>query len=430
MKRLRRLADEVGVAQLILVAFVLVLFAAAWTREIPVAGLASDSLTRFGRNGFLVLALVPMVRGGLGLNFGLPLGILCGLFGMLVSMEIAPSSVLAASATRLPWKETGLDGLVDLSVAALVAAPLAAVVGILYGVLLNRVRGQEMMVGTYVGFSAVALMCIFWLVVPFRNPKMIWALGGRGLRTTLDMPAQAKRLLDRSLALHLARFHPLPDAKTAGAPRRVLLLELVPFRRHTCLVVSSAGAAFKRLPDSEDTMTRVSGAEAGDEEGVGWILTLPTGLVGAVLAGCWLVASFFRTRLGLAIHCAGSNPLFARSSGIDVDRARIWASTLSTVLAALGIILYVQSFCLVQLYTAPLMMAFPAVAALLIGGATAYRATMGQVIVGALLFNTLLTIALPVINSLIEGDLSEVVQSVVSNGMILYALTREPERQP
>jgi simple sugar transport system permease protein len=36
----------------------------------------------------------------------------------------------------------------------------------------------------------------------------------------------------------------------------------------------------------------------------------------------------------------------------------------------------------------------------------------------------MLTIALPVTSSVIEGDISEVARVIISNGMILYALTR------
>ena len=70
------------------------------------------------------------------------------------------------------------------------------------------------------------------------------------------------------------------------------------------------------------------------------------------------------------------------------------------------------------------MMAFPAVAAILIGGASLARATVGHVILGTFLFQTLLTIALPVTSHIIGGDISEVARLIVSNGMILYALTR------
>ena len=409
MSRLRDLLRDLGLPRLILVVFVFVLFGLAAKMEISTAGLASDALVRSGRNALLVLSLVPMVRGGLGLNFGLPLGVLCGLFGMLVVME------------------KGMGGLSALIAAAVVTAPIAFAAGWLYGLLLNRVRGQEMMVGTYVGFSAVALMCIFWLVVPFTSPKMIWALGGRGLRTTLDVPDGTKKVLDRSLAVHLVRFHPVADAPKEIVPRRAVIVELVPFAPAKCIVLSSKGIATKLLPSAEDTSTRLSGAEGGDEEGVTWTLTFPTGLVITVLLACVVMAAFFRTPMGLAIHAAGANAMFARSSGVNDARTRVWAAALSTMVAGLGILVYTQSFGLVQLYTAPLLMAFPAVAALLIGGATARVATMGQVIVGSLLFNTLLTIALPVINAIIAGDLSEPFQSVVTNGMILYALTRDGE---
>jgi simple sugar transport system permease protein len=97
---------------------------------------------------------------------------------------------------------------------------------------------------------------------------------------------------------------------------------------------------------------------------------------------------------------------------------------LSTVLAAIGIIVYAQSYGFLQLYMAPLMMAFPAVAAILIGGASLQRATIFNVIIGTVLFQTLLTTALPVTSRVIQGDISEVARLIISNGMILYALTR------
>ena len=37
------------------------------------------------------------------------------------------------------------------------------------------------MIATYIGFSSVAIMCIMWLILPFKSPDMIWAYGGEGL---------------------------------------------------------------------------------------------------------------------------------------------------------------------------------------------------------------------------------------------------------
>jgi len=50
-----------------------------------------------------------------------------------------------------------------------VGSVIAAICGYLYGKLLNRLKGEEMGVTTYVGFSIVSLMCIAWLVLPFNS---------------------------------------------------------------------------------------------------------------------------------------------------------------------------------------------------------------------------------------------------------------------
>jgi len=97
---------------------------------------------------------------------------------------------------------------------------------------------------------------------------------------------------------------------------------------------------------------------------------------------------------------------------------------LSTLLGAIGIIVYEQSFGFIQLYMGPFYMAFPSVAAILLGGASINRATLTHVIIGTFLFQGILTMTPSVINSMLQTDMSEVIRIIVSNGMILYALTR------
>ena len=78
------------------------------------------------------------------------------------------------------------------------------------------------------------------------------------------------------------------------------------------------------------------------------------------------------------------------------------------------------------------VMAFPTVAALLLGGASLRRATVFQVIVGTFLFQSLVTSSMPVVNELIQHpeyaifleNLPEIAVTVIQNGVILYALTR------
>ena len=134
---------------------------------------------------------------------------------------------------------------------------------------------------------------------------------------------------------------------------------------------------------------------------------------------------FFKTKPGLAIYAGGVNPQFAVAAGLNVDRGRIIANILSTVLAGVGIIVYSQGYGYAQLYNGAMMMAFPAVAAVLIGGATAAKANCVNVVLGVFVFQGLMTAAMPVANQLFAGtDLSDIMRQIIQNGVILYALTQ------
>jgi len=77
------------------------------------------------------------------------------------------------------------------------------------------------------------------------------------------------------------------------------------------------------------------------------------------------------------------------------------------------------------MYNAPLYMAFPAVAAILLGGASVNKAGILNVVVGTFLFQSILTMTPSVINNILRTDMSEVIRILISNGMIIYALTRK-----
>ena len=71
-------------------------------------------------------------------------------------------------------------------------------------------------------------------------------------------------------------------------------------------------------------------------------LEIPLGLLGfwyALPRG----SSVFRTNK-LAVKAAGSNPRFAEASGITPDNARVVGVIISTVLGAVGIVVYAQSY--------------------------------------------------------------------------------------
>src|SRR3989442_6240202 len=83
----REYVGEIGIPRLLIFLFLVALLGTAVATKMDLDSLLSDSLVRVGRNGLLVLALLPAVQGGVGLNFGLPLGIVCGLVGAVVALN-------------------------------------------------------------------------------------------------------------------------------------------------------------------------------------------------------------------------------------------------------------------------------------------------------------------------------------------------------
>ena len=77
--RVSKVYHGFGLPRLIISAFLLTLIIVAAGTELSVPGLLSDALVRIGQNGIYVLAMVPSIQAGAGLNFGLPLGVIAGM---------------------------------------------------------------------------------------------------------------------------------------------------------------------------------------------------------------------------------------------------------------------------------------------------------------------------------------------------------------
>ena len=342
MRKFKTMVQDFGWPRIIIFFFLVALFIAAPFVRVRIDASIGDVFNRFGQNAIFVLAMVPMIQAGCGLNFGLSIGVIAGLLGSTLSIQF------------------GLHGIAGFLGAIVLSAPFAVLFGWLYGKLLNKVKGEEMTISMYVGFAGVMLMSIFWLILPFTSPNMVWGYAGKGLRTTITVEGYWLRVLNDFLAIR-----------------------------------------------------------------IGPNFVFPTGELLFVAFCAFLMWLFMRTKTGTAMTAVGSNPDYARASGISVDKMRTVSVVLSTFLGAVGICVFEQSFGFIQLYGAPLNMPFAAVAAILIGGASVNKANMINVVVGAFLFQGLLTMTPSVINSALQTDVSEVIRIVVSNGIILYALTRK-----
>ncbi len=341
--KFKTLLDEFGLPRLIIAGFLLVLFIATPFVDVDPATQITNIINRFSWNAVLVLAMVPMIHSGCGLNFGLPLAVICGLLGGTLSIQF------------------GFTGPLSFVMAILIATPFAVILGGGYGLLLNRIKGGEMMIATYVGFSVVSFFCMMWLLLPYNSPTMVYGLSASGLRPTISLDGFYNQVLAGVLRIQIGN------------------------------------------------------------------IVIPTGslLVFALLA--LLMWAFLHTKTGTAMTAVGSNPVFARAAGINVDRTRMLSVIISTWLGAFGILMYQQGFGFIQLYNAPNNLTLPTVAAILIGGASVNKASIPNVIIGTILFQGIVTMTPTVMNAAIHMDMSEVIRQIVSNGMILYALTRKTE---
>ena len=316
-----------GIARSIIALFLLLLFIVAPFVKVEIGRSLTDVLTRFGMNAILVLAMIPMIQSGCGLNFGLPVGLISGMLGAVISLELH------------------MTGFLGIMFAIFIAIIFAIIFGFLYGMLLNRVKGDE--------------MNIMWVTLPFKNPSSVQGFKGEGLRTTIALTDYWDKAITKILKWDVIGNFSIPTGM-------FLLFALLSF----------------------------------------------------------LVWLFFRTKIGTAMTAVGSNPKYARAAGVNIDRMRLLSVILSSCLAAVGMIVYEQSFGFIQMFNSPLSFAFPSVAAILLGGASINKASIVNVIIGAFLFQGILTMTPSVINSAINIDVSEVLRIIISNGMIVYALTR------
>ena len=335
------LSKRFGVPRTIITLFFIYLCLLAEQFNISLPMMLGNVLERMTMYGVLVLAMMPGIQCGIGLNMGMTIGCISGLLGIVLSLQ---------------YNMTGFPALLfSCASGAIISLPL----GWAYSKLLNRMKGNEMTISTYVGYSFVSLMCIGWMLLPFDNPKIIWLLSGRGLRVTHSLLGSFAHLLDNLFSFTIFGIH------------------------------------------------------------------VPTGGLLFLLLCCFLMWLFSRSKSGIAMTAAGTNPRFAEASGINVNHMRTVGTVLSTMIAAVGIVIYSQAFGYAQLYTAPRQLGFIASSAILIGGASVRKAKVSNVLIGVFLFEGVLVFGQQIANSVLAGGgLSEVMRIMISNGIILYALTQ------
>ena len=341
---------------------------------IPLSGfsasyLIQELLTRIGRNSFLILSLLIPIMAGMGLNFGMVLGAMAGQIGLLFICD---------------WGVVGIPGMV---LACLIGTPIAIVLGIFCGYILNRAKGREMVTSYILGFfiNGVYQMVVLYLmgwVIPITNPTLLLSRG-YGVRNAVSLVG-IRGVLDNLVPTIITGTEGAKQFLNINGAGTYLLLQIPCFD----------GAV--RLP-------------------------LATFIIIALF--CAFIIWFRKTKLGQDMRAVGQDQAVAFTSGIPVNRTRIIAIVISTVLACYGQIIYLQNMGTLNTYNSHDQAGMFSIAALLIGGASVSRASIANVFVGVILFHLMFIVAPMAGKNLIgEAQIGEYFRVFVSYGIIAIAL--------
>ena len=143
-------------------------------------------------------------------------------------------------------------------------------------------------------------------------------------------------------------------------------------------------------------------------------------IIGAM---CLMIIWFRKTKLGHDMRAVGQDMQVARDAGINVEKTRIIAIVMSTVLAGFGMIIYLQNMGNLSTYSSHSQIGMFCIAALLVGGASVDKASIGNVLLGVTLFHLMFIVA-PQAGAKITGDsmIGEYFRVFVSYAVITVAL--------
>lgn len=241
---------------------------------------------------------------------------------------------MSGQAALIMVENAEVTGMGALGIAMVLSLPLSLFFGWLTGLLMNQAKGREMITGMILAFFANGIYQLVFLlmagpILPLHNARILLPTGV-GLRNTIDLVGTKHRLDE-------------------------LIRPAIPF--------------------------------------MGLKLFIPVAtflVIGLLCLGiCW----YLRTKSGQDLRAVGENMRVAEIAGIGVNRSRMRATMMSTVLGGFGHIIWLTNIGTMNTYQSHEQVGPYAIAAILVGGATVARAGIRNALLGTLLFHTLFIVA-------------------------------------
>ena len=299
-------------------------------------------ITRFIRDGILVLSLIIPVVAGMGLNFAITVGAMAVQTALLV--------VIAYQ----------IEGFTGIVLVLIMGVLLSALSGYLIGRILNQVKGKEMITTIIIGFFANSIYQLIFLVgfgtiIPVANQEIILTRG-IGVRNTVDL-GMYRNTIDKLWLWQIGEIQ------------------------------------------------------------------LPLFMILIVLMFAGFIFYILHTRFGQQVKAVGSGRESSAILGIDVNAIRIKVIILSTVLAGLGQLFYLQNIGMFDVYTSHINGSVISCAALLAGGASIKKAKIRHALIGVLLFHTVFIVSPQAGQNLFNNAaIGEYFRSFIAYGTIAFAL--------
>lgn len=364
---------------------------------------ASQLLLRLNRNAFIVLALIIPIIAGMGINFAITIGAMAAQIGLLLTIN---------------WGVSGVPGIL---LAAAITLPLGAFFGFLIGKLLNKMKGQETIGSLILGYFAngayqLLFLFIFGSIIPLNSNVTI--VGASGVQNTLNLTGSVGLYTAVDGIAHipfLIALYAFCGVLAAAALIQFARKKITSKRLAVSLAVAAVIAGVFSIPAVAGVVNGTHGRE----------LKLPLVTWLLILGLCLFNSVIMRTRLGQKFRAVGQNQTVANASGINVDRTRVIAIMISTVLAGWGQIVFMQSEGIgtFQTYAAHEQVGLYAGAAILVGGASIDRATNLQALVGTFLFHSLFITAQSAASAMFGNSaVGEYFRAFLSYGVIAVAL--------
>lgn len=189
-----RVEEELKLKKVNLVPLVfLLLFIFCWNYSgMGFSFVLNEVITRFIRDGVLVLAMVIPIAAGMGINFAVTIGAISAQIGLLITII---------------YHNNGFTGFFTACIISLV---IAVILGYGLGYILNRVKGKEMITTIIIGFLGNGIYQFIFLVgygtfIPALNKEILLSRG-IGVRNMVDLVA-FRNMIDQIWMVDIAGLY-------------------------------------------------------------------------------------------------------------------------------------------------------------------------------------------------------------------------------